>query len=171
MLCESRPIRHHGMSYAPSAFPLVINYQYVKEPTILLSEGESTPPIVLRFQSRAIRHLQSPSRYPLASLPTSTQDLRTSCEEERFSRGAAKHPYFLRLLRYSVGSLPAAPPRLHQYEGRSLQVTSSPLCCEVGNRTRHRAKCSISDTSIIQRGATCLRLSFCYPLQTYSHTT
>ena len=131
-----------------------------------MSEGESNPP--LSYASRAVPfgtckvHLATLSR----AYRHPPRSLRTSCEEERFFLGA-KHPYHTRLLRYSVGSLPAAPPRIHQYEGRSLQVTSSPLCCEVWNRTRHRAKCSISDTSIIQRG----RRAYCYHSATHYRPT
>lgn len=93
-----------------------------------------------------------------AILPSTQEPQNPFARIGNASIGASKHQYHSRLLRYSVGSLPVAPPR------------PPPLCCEVGNRTRHRAKCSICGTSIIQRGATCLRLSFCCPLQTYSQS-
>lgn len=129
---------------------------HVKEHTILLSGVESNH--TLSYASRAVPFgtCKVHSRYPLASLPTSTQEPQNLLRGGKVPIGAAKHlcsvlgalppSYSFAPPRYSVGSLPVAPPRVHQYEGRSLQVTSSPLCCEVGNRTRHAAKCYHSAT-------------------------
>lgn len=130
------------MSYAPSAFPLVIKSQYVKEPTILVGRRGFEPHTVLRlFGVSTLYH----TRYPLASTTIHPGASESFCKDRKGFHRCGQAPlssmplhccgsYHSRLPRYSVGSLPVAPPR------------PPPLCCEVGNRTRHVAECYHSAT-------------------------
>lgn len=133
-----------------------------KNPLYCCWRGNRTPQCPT-LPEQAIRPLLSPfslpSREPTNIHPGASVQTRrlTPSAGKRSTLGAVKHPCFSRLLRYSGGACKSLPP----------PPRPPPLCCEVGNRTRHAAKCSRCDTSIIQRW----RRAYCYHSAThYRHT-
>jgi hypothetical protein len=158
MLYESRPIRHHGMSYAPSAFPLVIDYQYVKEPTILLSDGESNPTV--SYASRAGHSALAKSI--LATLSRAYRHPPRSLSSDPTANPVGRKKVYPRCCQAPLFSMP-----LHccgSYHPRHCAIRWG--AC----KSLPRGHCLFVVRSGIEPD-TVRMLSFCYPLQTYSHTT